>query len=146
MPDLEAHVDCKSEELLARYLFVVGTGGNDYSFNYFLNPSSTSAEAFTANLTVSLSQKIKVHLFCCSVFFFFFFFVFFVFYFFIQLINFLSVRLKVKKSGPKSSFRQGNQVPVIFAEIQTCINYSLSLIGVVFCRCHKKHVLSNSDR
>ncbi|KAF3447384.1 hypothetical protein FNV43_RR12570 [Rhamnella rubrinervis] len=59
LPDLEAQLGCKSAESLAHYLFVVGTGGNDYSFNYFLNPSNLSLEAFTTNLTASLSQKIK---------------------------------------------------------------------------------------
>ncbi|XP_015886206.3 GDSL esterase/lipase At1g29670 [Ziziphus jujuba] len=60
LPELEAQLGCKSAQSLPQYLFVVGTGGNDYSFNYFLNPNgNTSLEAFTANLTLTLSQKIK---------------------------------------------------------------------------------------
>ncbi|KAL5776483.1 hypothetical protein ACOSP7_009409 [Xanthoceras sorbifolium] len=47
---------------LHNYLFVVGTGGNDYSFNYFLKyPKSnlTTLQSFTLNLTNSLSQHLK---------------------------------------------------------------------------------------
>ncbi|XP_062022709.1 GDSL esterase/lipase At1g71250-like [Rosa rugosa] len=48
------------ESSIDKYLFVVGTGGNDYSFNYFLaNPHNVSLQVFTANLTSSLSTKLK---------------------------------------------------------------------------------------
>ncbi|XP_022972885.1 GDSL esterase/lipase At4g16230-like [Cucurbita maxima] len=47
--------------LLDEYLFVVGSGGNDYSFNYFLSNlhSELSLDSFTANLTATLSQQLK---------------------------------------------------------------------------------------
>ncbi|XP_027066321.1 GDSL esterase/lipase At1g29670 [Coffea arabica] len=48
---------------LAHYLFVVGTGGNDYTFNYFLSrdkdSSNVSLEAFTTKLTTTLSRQLK---------------------------------------------------------------------------------------
>ncbi|KAL6209420.1 hypothetical protein ACLB2K_020362 [Fragaria x ananassa] len=48
------------ESSVGNYLFVVGTGGNDYSFNYFLaNPNNVSLQVFTANLTSSLSTQLK---------------------------------------------------------------------------------------
>lgn len=51
-----------SSPSLGNYLFVVGTGGNDYSFNYFLaNRNNVSLQSFTANLTSSLSTQLKVH-------------------------------------------------------------------------------------
>ncbi|KAK6276838.1 hypothetical protein POUND7_017161 [Theobroma cacao] len=61
LPELEKQVCCGSRELLPNYLFVVGAGGNDYSFNYFVRKSHdiVSLEAFTANLTDSLSQQLK---------------------------------------------------------------------------------------
>ncbi|KAL4651630.1 hypothetical protein ACB092_01G174200 [Castanea dentata] len=61
LPELEAQLGHRSRVVLPNYLFVVGTGGNDYTFNYFLMKSSinVSLEAFTANLTSSLSQQIK---------------------------------------------------------------------------------------
>ncbi|XP_065847324.1 GDSL esterase/lipase At1g29670-like [Euphorbia lathyris] len=60
-PELEVKNGKKGEELLGNYLFVIGTGGNDYSFNYFLNPSNenVSLEEFTANLTFSLSTQLE---------------------------------------------------------------------------------------
>ncbi|KAE8100305.1 hypothetical protein FH972_018215 [Carpinus fangiana] len=60
LPDLEAQLERRSRVVLPKYLFVVGTGGNDYSFNYFLgkSDSNVSLQAFTANLTASLSQKL----------------------------------------------------------------------------------------
>lgn len=49
------------ESSVGNYLFVMGTGGNDYSFNYFLaNPNNVSLQVFTANLTSSLSTQLKV--------------------------------------------------------------------------------------
>ncbi|KAF2291029.1 hypothetical protein GH714_019159 [Hevea brasiliensis] len=61
LPGLEIEMGMQSRKLLKNYLFVVGTGGNDYSFNYFLRPSdaSVSVEAFTANLTNSLSKQLE---------------------------------------------------------------------------------------
>ncbi|KAI8550896.1 hypothetical protein RHMOL_Rhmol06G0143100 [Rhododendron molle] len=65
LPDLNAQQGCSSRESLPNYLFVVGTGGNDYSFNYFLRKSSssnytTSLEAFTSNLITKLSGQLKM--------------------------------------------------------------------------------------
>ncbi|XP_043703799.1 GDSL esterase/lipase At1g29670-like [Telopea speciosissima] len=50
-----------SSGILSKYLFVIGTGGNDYLLNYFLRNSTSSAslEAFTANLIRVLSMKLK---------------------------------------------------------------------------------------
>ncbi|XP_031247110.1 GDSL esterase/lipase At4g16230-like [Pistacia vera] len=61
LPELKTHVDCRSTDLLHNYLFVVGSGGNDYSFNYFLTQANAnvSVEAFTDNLINSLSQQLK---------------------------------------------------------------------------------------
>ncbi|XP_071724810.1 GDSL esterase/lipase At1g29670-like [Rutidosis leptorrhynchoides] len=62
LPDLEAQVNLSSEELLQKYLFVIGSGGNDYTLNYFLNRQqnvNVTLEDFTANLTISLSSQIK---------------------------------------------------------------------------------------
>ncbi|XVF63244.1 hypothetical protein PTKIN_Ptkin09bG0072000 [Pterospermum kingtungense] len=61
LPELENQLGRKSREILANYLFVVGAGGNDYSFNYFLRrpDQHVSLHAFTANLTHSLSQQLK---------------------------------------------------------------------------------------
>ncbi|KAJ8760647.1 hypothetical protein K2173_015314 [Erythroxylum novogranatense] len=60
LPELEAEMGCKRRELLGNYLFVVGTGGNDYSLNYFLKGTSAnvSLEVFTTNLTTSLSMQL----------------------------------------------------------------------------------------
>ncbi|KAI4389376.1 hypothetical protein MLD38_001608 [Melastoma candidum] len=61
LPQLENRVGCKSAELLANYMFVVGTGGNDYTLNYFLFGSNrnVSLQLFTANLTASLSLQLE---------------------------------------------------------------------------------------
>ena len=63
LPDLEAQMGFKRRELLPKFLFVVGTGGNDYSFNYFLRQSTANAslEVFTANLTKILSGRLQVN-------------------------------------------------------------------------------------
>jgi hypothetical protein len=65
LPDLEAQLGYRSRVVLPNYLFVVGTGGNDYSFNYFLmkSNSNVSLQAFTTNLTSSLSEHLKVMFF-----------------------------------------------------------------------------------
>ncbi|KAB2031192.1 hypothetical protein ES319_D05G288000v1 [Gossypium barbadense] len=44
-----------------KYMFIMGTGGNDYLFNYFARKGeyNVSLETFTANLTTSLSLQLK---------------------------------------------------------------------------------------
>ncbi|KAI3464430.1 hypothetical protein Pfo_021093 [Paulownia fortunei] len=61
LPELELQLGEKSTEILSQFLFVVGSGGNDYSLNYFLGlaNSNVSIEAFTANLTTTLSLQLK---------------------------------------------------------------------------------------
>ncbi|XVE60831.1 hypothetical protein DITRI_Ditri05aG0158200 [Diplodiscus trichospermus] len=65
MGEVEKELGCgrrRSRELLGNnYLFVVGAGGNDYSFNYFLREpdNNVGLQAFTANLTNSLSHQLK---------------------------------------------------------------------------------------
>ncbi|KAM7279226.1 hypothetical protein ACFE04_006360 [Oxalis oulophora] len=64
LPEFDDQVRSSSGEssILENYLFVVGTGGNDYSFNYFMKKQqniSISLEAFTTNLTASLSAQLK---------------------------------------------------------------------------------------
>lgn len=67
LAELEAVLGCGGKESLSRFLFVVGTGGNDYSFNYFINAPPNSEvdttenlRAFTSNLTASLSLHLQV--------------------------------------------------------------------------------------
>ncbi|XP_030526729.1 GDSL esterase/lipase At4g16230-like [Rhodamnia argentea] len=62
LPDLEAQVGCPSgESLLGNHVFVVGTGSNDYTFNYFLsaNRKHPLLRSFTANLISSLSLELQ---------------------------------------------------------------------------------------
>ncbi|KAF5725616.1 hypothetical protein HS088_TW23G00341 [Tripterygium wilfordii] len=66
LPDLEEQLGSNSnnisrESLPNNYLFILGTGGNDYSFNYFMrkNTSTASLQAFTDNLMKSLSNQIQ---------------------------------------------------------------------------------------
>ncbi|KAK3008635.1 hypothetical protein RJ639_013444 [Escallonia herrerae] len=60
LPILMVEQLSRGDELLPNYLFVVGSGGNDYSLNYFLGKSNTtSLEAFTQNLTMTLSRQLK---------------------------------------------------------------------------------------
>ncbi|KAM1151497.1 hypothetical protein TB2_033741 [Malus domestica] len=61
LPELEAQLACNSSQSLPRYLFVVGVGGNDYMFNYFLKRSyfQIDLQTFTATLIASLAQKLK---------------------------------------------------------------------------------------
>ncbi|KAJ4965297.1 hypothetical protein NE237_017146 [Protea cynaroides] len=68
LPQLAHQLGCGSTQslitsgILSEYLFVIGTGGNDYLLNYFVSNSTaskTSLEAFTANLTIALSRKLK---------------------------------------------------------------------------------------
>lgn len=62
IPELEKQLGDKSGKSVANYLFVVGSGGNDYTFNYFLSKDSSnvSLEAFTTKLTSTLSYQLKV--------------------------------------------------------------------------------------
>ncbi|XP_062097966.1 GDSL esterase/lipase At4g16230-like [Humulus lupulus] len=61
LPELEGEVGCKSKQILRDYLFVVGSGSNDYSFNYFLTGLNkrVTLQDFTTNLTLSLSHHLK---------------------------------------------------------------------------------------
>ncbi|XP_060216357.1 GDSL esterase/lipase At1g29670-like [Lycium barbarum] len=61
LPELEEQLGCKSKESLKDYLFVVGSGGNDYSLNYFLSLANNNItlQDFTANLTLTLSHQLK---------------------------------------------------------------------------------------
>ncbi|CAA3020668.1 GDSL esterase lipase At1g29670-like [Olea europaea subsp. europaea] len=61
LPDLEVQLRSKSRESLPQFLFVVGSGGNDYSLNYFMGMvnSNVSLEEFTANLTTTFSHQLK---------------------------------------------------------------------------------------
>ncbi|KAI9200632.1 hypothetical protein LWI28_010969 [Acer negundo] len=63
LPELKAQLGhSSSRDSLPNYLFVVGSGGNDYSFNYFLkypNSNLTTLQSFTLNLTNLLSQHLK---------------------------------------------------------------------------------------
>lgn len=67
LPNLEN----SSRESLSKYLFVIGSGGNDYTLNYILNisRSNVSVEAFTDILIATLSSQIKV-IFSWNLFFF----------------------------------------------------------------------------
>ncbi|XP_073287628.1 GDSL esterase/lipase At1g29670-like [Primulina huaijiensis] len=60
LPELEIQLENKSKEILPQFLFLVGTGGNDYSLNYFmgLSNSNTSIEDFTANLITALAHHL----------------------------------------------------------------------------------------
>ncbi|KAI3431936.1 Lipase_GDSL domain-containing protein [Psidium guajava] len=61
LPELEAQVDCRSTKSLpGNYVFVVGTGSNDYTFNYFLSANrKPPLRSFTANLISSLSLQLQ---------------------------------------------------------------------------------------
>ncbi|XP_023536317.1 GDSL esterase/lipase At4g16230-like [Cucurbita pepo subsp. pepo] len=60
LPELRVLIR-RRKSSLDNYLFVVGSGGNDYSFNYFLTNSDAqvSLPVFTANLTATLSGQLK---------------------------------------------------------------------------------------
>lgn len=62
LPDLEAQLGCKSNESLPNYIFVIGIGGNDYVFNYFLRKTFliVGLERFTSYLISSLSKQLEV--------------------------------------------------------------------------------------
>ncbi|CAN4099871.1 unnamed protein product [Withania somnifera] len=61
LPELEEQLGCNGKKLLKNYLFVVGSGGNDYSLNYFLGLPNTNItiQDFTANLTITFSHQLK---------------------------------------------------------------------------------------
>ncbi|KAI5668437.1 hypothetical protein M9H77_18290 [Catharanthus roseus] len=62
IPELKRQVEVGEERKgVGEYLFVVGTGGNDYSFNYFISEASSnvSIQVFTANLTSILSHQLQ---------------------------------------------------------------------------------------
>ncbi|XP_075516122.1 GDSL esterase/lipase At1g29670-like [Primulina tabacum] len=61
LPELEMQWGNKSKEILPQFLFLIGSGGNDYSLNYFMglsNSTNTSIEAFTANLITTLAHHL----------------------------------------------------------------------------------------
>ncbi|KAL8485424.1 hypothetical protein ACS0TY_027645 [Phlomoides rotata] len=62
LPELRMQLGDNSTGILSQYLFVVGTGGNDYTFNYFLGlvNRNVSLEEFTTNLTATLSHQLKM--------------------------------------------------------------------------------------
>ncbi|KAL3845593.1 hypothetical protein ACJIZ3_002996 [Penstemon smallii] len=62
LPDLDLQLS--RETVSSQFLFVVGSGGNDYSLNYFLgfannNNNNITLQAFTSNLITSLSNQLK---------------------------------------------------------------------------------------
>ncbi|CAA0827846.1 GDSL esterase/lipase [Striga hermonthica] len=61
VPDLEQQNSGKSpEKIVSEFVFVVGSGANDYTFNYFLGfAGNVTVEDFTANLTSNLSNQLK---------------------------------------------------------------------------------------
>ncbi|KAK4359016.1 hypothetical protein RND71_021245 [Anisodus tanguticus] len=61
VPELEKQLGCKSNEALSNYLFVVGTGGNDFSLNYFLNFPNNNAtlKGFISKLIIRLTQQFQ---------------------------------------------------------------------------------------
>ncbi|GFP96814.1 GDSL esterase/lipase at1g29670 [Phtheirospermum japonicum] len=62
LPDLKQQLGEKSTKIVSdEFLFAVWSGGNDYSFNYFVSlvNSNISIKAFTANLTTTLSNQLK---------------------------------------------------------------------------------------
>ncbi|KAJ8551250.1 hypothetical protein K7X08_000620 [Anisodus acutangulus] len=61
VPELEKQLGCKSNESLSNYLFMVGTGGNDFSLNYFLNFPNNNAtlKGFISKLIIRLTQQFQ---------------------------------------------------------------------------------------
>ncbi|KAL8110912.1 hypothetical protein AgCh_026612 [Apium graveolens] len=61
LPELQTRGEDSSRESLSKYLFVIGSGTNDYVLNYFMkkSQSNVSVREFTANLTTNLSSQIK---------------------------------------------------------------------------------------
>lgn len=60
LPELGMQLGNKTRKALSDFLFVVGTGGNDYSLNYFLFNPNVSLVDFTSNLTTTLENQLKV--------------------------------------------------------------------------------------
>ncbi|KAF4377198.1 hypothetical protein G4B88_009190 [Cannabis sativa] len=62
LPELENVLGCTTNDSLPNYLFVVGVGGNDIVFNYFLRKTylTMDPQTFTKNLTVVLAQYIQI--------------------------------------------------------------------------------------
>ncbi|XP_051124057.1 GDSL esterase/lipase At1g29660-like [Andrographis paniculata] len=61
LPELEMQLGQNSSRILPQYMFLVASGGNDYSLNYLLNltRSNVTLEAFTANLTSTFTLQLK---------------------------------------------------------------------------------------
>ncbi|KAA3453548.1 GDSL esterase/lipase [Gossypium australe] len=64
LPQMQKQLRVKRRETrkaMKKYMFIVGTGGNDYLFNYFARKGeyNASLETFTANLTTSLSLQLR---------------------------------------------------------------------------------------
>ncbi|MQL84489.1 hypothetical protein Taro_016995 [Colocasia esculenta] len=62
LPQLGAQLARRERSLseeLPKYLFLVGTGGNDYLLNYFLGGSAVSVQTFTASLTSTFISQLK---------------------------------------------------------------------------------------
>ncbi|XP_065882241.1 GDSL esterase/lipase At4g16230-like [Euphorbia lathyris] len=59
LTQLKVQLGLKSEKFLRTYIFVVGTGANDYTSNYFARPINQTVEVFTINLILLLSGHIK---------------------------------------------------------------------------------------
>nr|XP_017256980.1 PREDICTED: GDSL esterase/lipase At1g29670-like [Daucus carota subsp. sativus] len=61
LPEMENQLESSSRESLSKYLFVIGSGGNDYTLNYFFTKSQAniSVQAFSANLTSTLFTQLK---------------------------------------------------------------------------------------
>ena len=62
LPDLVAQLGCNRSEALPNYLFVVGVGGNDVVFKYFLGRAFLRIDlrAFVTNLADALSKHLQV--------------------------------------------------------------------------------------
>lgn len=59
----------KNSDYLSKYLFIVGTGGNDYFLNYFTSKKKTTTLLkFTHTLIATLSCQLKV-IYSCNFFF-----------------------------------------------------------------------------
>ncbi|XP_062097287.1 GDSL esterase/lipase At1g29670-like [Humulus lupulus] len=61
LPELENVLGCRSYDSLPNYLFVIGVGGNDIVFNYFLRRIYLTVDAltFTASLTATLANYLQ---------------------------------------------------------------------------------------
>ncbi|KAJ0964714.1 hypothetical protein J5N97_025852 [Dioscorea zingiberensis] len=61
LAEMQSHVDLKRKcDHLSKYLFIVGTGGNDYLLNYFTsNNRRTNILNFTHKLIATLSRQLR---------------------------------------------------------------------------------------